>query len=66
VAACGGWAGGCNACVFVEGALVCACDRFTLLAEMVLLFLPGKAFAAVSANTPVRTTLPLMSQRLIR
>jgi hypothetical protein len=52
--------------VVVERALVGTPDRFTLLAEAVLLVLPGKALAAVSANTPVRTTLAATSQRLIR
>lgn len=67
VVACGGWAGGCSECVVVvEGALVCVRDRFTLLAEVVLVVLPGKACAAASAKTPVRTTLPAMSQRLSR
>jgi hypothetical protein len=65
VVACGGWAGGCSECVVVvEGALVCARGRFTLLAEVVLVVLPGKACAAASAKTPVRTTLLAMSQRL--
>ena len=65
--ACGGWAGGCSECVVVlEGAMVWVSDRFTLLADVVLVVLPGKAFAAASANTPARTTLPAMSQRLIR
>jgi hypothetical protein len=50
----------------VEGALTCACARFTLLAEGVFVVLPGKACAAASANTPVRTTLAATSQRLIR
>jgi hypothetical protein len=67
VVACGGWAGGCSECVVVvEGALVCAPDRFILLAEVVLVVLPGKALAAASAKAPVRTTLPATSQRLIR
>jgi hypothetical protein len=67
VVACGGSAGGCSECVVVvEGALVGPPDRFTLLAEAVLLVLPGKALAAASANTPVRTTLAATSQRLIR
>ena len=65
--ACGGWTGGCSECVVVvEGAMVWMPDRFTLLAEVVLVVLPGKAFAAASANTPARMTLPAMSQRLIR
>jgi hypothetical protein len=46
--------------------MVWVSDRFTLLADVVLVVLPGKAFAAASANTPARTTLPAMSQRLIR
>jgi hypothetical protein len=46
--------------------MVCAPDRFTLLGKVVLVVLPGKAFAAASANAPVRTTLPATSQRLIR
>jgi hypothetical protein len=67
VVACGGWAGDCSECVVVvEGAMVCVPDRFTFLAEVVLVVLPGKAFAAASANAPVRTTLPVMSHRLIR
>jgi hypothetical protein len=49
-----------------ERALACAPDRFALLAEVVLAVLPGKAFAVASASTPVSTTLPAMSQRLIR
>jgi hypothetical protein len=31
-----------------------------------LAFLPGKALAAASAKAPVSTTLPAISQRLIR
>jgi hypothetical protein len=66
VVARGGSSGGRSACaVVVEGALVCARDRF-LLAEVVLVVLPGKACAAASAKTPVRTTLLAMSQRLSR
>jgi hypothetical protein len=50
----------------MEGALVCARDGFTFLAEVVLVVLPGKACAAASVKTPVRTTLLAMSQRLSR
>jgi hypothetical protein len=65
VVARGAWAGGCRECVVVlEEVPVCAPDRFTLLAEVALV-LPGKAFAAISAKAPVRTTLPAISQRLI-
>jgi hypothetical protein len=67
VLACGGSAGGRSECVVVvDGALACAPDRFALFAEVVSVVLPGKAFAAASASTPVRTTLPATSQRLIR
>lgn len=63
----GGLSGGRSACVVVvEGALVCVRDRLTLLAEVVLVVLPGKACAAASAKTPVKTTLLAMSQRLSR
>jgi hypothetical protein len=65
--ACGGSAGGCSECVVVlDGLLACAPDRFALVAEAGLVVLPGKACAAASAKAPVRTTLPAMSQRLIR
>ena len=33
---------------------------------LVVVLLPGNALAAASANTPVRTTLPAISQRLAR
>jgi len=66
IVACGAWAGGCREFVVVlEGLPVCAPDRFALPAEVVLVVLPGKAFAATSAKAPVRTTLPAISQRLI-
>ena len=44
VAACGAWAGGCSECVVVfDGLLACAPELFTLLAEAVLVVLPGNA-----------------------
>ncbi len=65
--ACGAWVGGCSErAVVLNGLLACAPDRFTLLAEAALVVLPGNACAAASAKAPVRTTLPAMSQRLIR
>jgi hypothetical protein len=36
-----------------------------LVLEACLTVLPGKALAATSVSTPVRTTLPAISQRLI-
>jgi hypothetical protein len=67
VAARGGWAGACSECVVVvEGALMWTRDRFTVLAEVFFVVLPGKACAAASVKTPVRMTLLAMSQRLSR
>jgi hypothetical protein len=65
--ACGAWAGGCSGCVVVLDWLpTCARVRFTLLVDAAFLALPGNACAAASANAPVTTTLPAISQRLIR
>jgi hypothetical protein len=66
-AACGAWAGGCSE--FVEvfvGVGVRVAEALRLLAEAGLAVLPGKALAAASANSPVSTTLPAMSQRFSR
>jgi hypothetical protein len=60
----GGWAGGRSECVtVVEDVRVCVRDRLTSRREVALVALPGKACAAASAKTPVRTTLPEISQR---
>jgi hypothetical protein len=45
----------------------CAREFFVLPVEAVVVFvLPGKALAATSERTPVRATLPAISQRLTR
>jgi hypothetical protein len=66
--ACGACAGGCSGLVVdvLEAPPGCTPERFAWLPEAALAVLPGNACAAASANTPVRTTLPATSQRLIR
>ncbi len=69
----GAWTGACRAACFEAWRVaVCVCDEDLLapfvcpvLAE-VLAVLPGKALAATSVSTPVRATLPAISQRLTR